>query len=451
MYRISQGKVGAGLSFLALALAVVHFPVPRAHAADESNREIARAYANFHLEQKDYPSAVRVLRDHIQGDPEDHGAWNVLGLAYLLANQPKYAADSFAGAARRTKGEQQAIYLYNHADALARAGDVAGARKSLESATLDDRVAPSARAAIEGLAAGQPLPPLRLGGEGAWRLLASVGSGYDTNVLLVSDSNLATAETTGTNTGFVTPALQLQYSKPGESRDFTFAGAASFTHQLKEEARTYNGLSSSLSADWAGGDDSDHPVTGFGDSLEVSYLNTNGFLFYNWTNSLRWRAALRHGPAAETELELPLRYQRFLVEDGDDLADDRTGFGVRPAVTHRRYFAPGYLTAQLIFEKHLAKGTNYRANGFTLPLSWTQRRLLGLWTVLEVEAGYVRYYASANDRTDKLGRASLTFTRRLARRIVATLDYTFRRSISTVDSAQYGKHALGLTVYYEIF
>jgi tetratricopeptide (TPR) repeat protein len=422
-----------------------------ARAADETNREIARTYANFHLSQRDLVSAVSGLREHIRSDPDDAGAWNLLGIVYLQASQPRYAADAFQGAVSRAGPEVRGIYLYNFADARARSGDLGAARTGLAQAAQDPRVATAAEAALVRLGSGAPLPPLKLTRPGHWRGSVSLSSGYDTNVLLSSDT--AVAEATGAASPSATTSVQAAHYKDHSERALLANGLASFTYHSDESARLYNSGYVAAGAEWAEGEDSrDRIGWAIGNELDVTFLNFNGFRFYNWNEGITPKLVIRHSPLHETELELPVRYQRFTVEDGSDLADDRTGFGVRPLVTYRRSVGPNLMTAGFQFEKHLARGTNYRANAFSVPLSWSQRQLFfGLWGLFELDLSHTRYYAADDDRTDRFAKAAVTLGRPLGGRWSGNLTYAFRRNLSSIGTYRYSKHLIALSVSHELF
>ncbi|MGE0616355.1 MAG: hypothetical protein AB7P04_12010 [Bacteriovoracia bacterium] len=428
---------------------VVFGVVGAASAADQTNREIVRTFANFYFQQGEYAQGQNYLMQYLETDAGDVGAWNLLGIFFAETNEFKKAQQAFYHAAKNSTGEDRGIYLYHYADALARNGDMNEAKKSLELARAYPTVTVAADAALDTLTAGKPLPDLELDKPGKWSVLGTLGTGYDTNVLLSSDTSLASTTTTNAASLFSSLTAQALYTKEvwgGRGNARTSAG---YTYYFSSDARTYNSLGVVLAADWG------RPLktlTGwtfsYGNEFSLNYLNYNGFRFYNWSDALSATAKLQIDLRSEVEFKLPLRYQKFKFDTGDDAADDRTGFALPVEVTYRRYVDANVLSAGLKYERLLASGANYRSHTFSLPLSWTRLLPWELYWGLGLEGARVTYPESSTGRADTYLRLSTSFTRVFSSELSGTLSYGFQRNISNVASAQYGKHAVSILVTY---
>ena len=424
-----------------------------AYAADETDREIARTYTIFYLHQKDYSSAMETLQEHLLADPEDSEGWNFLGLLNLESKKPAVAAEAFKKAAALAKTNLRGLYLYNQADALARAGDVKNAKVALQQAATESVVQASANDAIGKIRAGKPLPQVQINNPGTWKGSFAVQGGYDSNVLLFPTSVQATSVGTGSASPYLVPALQAGYRRDSGEKLLETNAVAAFTYMTKSTAQAFDNLYSSASVDWG-----DSPglaksvLTSFGDEAGLAYLNNNGFRFYDWSNTVRGRAIFWRTLSSQTELELPVVYQKFAVDIGDDPANDRSGVGVGPTLTHRHFFGANLVSAGFQYQKFFAKGVNYRANTFTLPVTYFRRNLLwGLNGTAGTEGSLINYTESTFGRRDKFMKFSVGLSQHFSGSWAMALDYSYRKNFSNIDAAQYDKHMVGLTVSYDLF
>lgn len=421
----------------------------------ETNREIIRTIANFHLEHQEFIPAQYLLAEHLREDARDAHAWNLLGLAYLGAKNLPQAAQSFYTASTTVTDAHKGIYLYNYADALIQSGDQHRAKTVLELASRESSVAEASRRAMEQLAPGRPLPTLELASEsqsGEWDSSLSVGSGYDSNVLLISNESIATVSRSNTASPFLSAQAKLEYSRAAGSGGIGIEGQAAFTYETNSAAQKFNTLYAAGELAWEGA----RPGPGGGfysrvaNSFDSSWLKSDGYKFYGLTEAIGWTGTLKHGRKAETILELPLRYQLFARDPGADAIDDRTGLGVRPAATHRLGFWRALFSASAQYERHLAHGSNYRAHSLLVPVSLTVPLI---WSVIgSVGAEWSRtFYSESNPvRRDTGLRSWLSFGRRFGSDFFAGLDYGYRKNDSNVESATYEKHSATLTVTYDL-
>lgn len=421
-----------------------------ARAADETNREIARTFAIHYIQQKELQSGWSVLRDHLEADPADAGAWNLLGLIYLEADQPAYALKALYRAVEKASqtDPERGIYLYNYADAAIRAGNETQARDLLVESASFPQTRATAKLALGELKAGNALPVFALESQSHWDASAAFLSGYDSNVLLFSDSTLSAQTASGAASPTLSALVQVQ-----NARSFAdWSWIASFTHYQAEEARQFNNFATSLNSEWGKENEEFAVFDGsLGNQFDLAFMNTNGFQFFNWTETLRWRGTLRHSLRAETEVALPLSYQKFLVEAGDDPFDDRTGWSVAPALVHSRTFGASRFSAGIRLEAQLPKGDNYRSFSFAMPMNFS-RTFGGSWgAAFSLEPQFANYVRSATARRDRGLKTGVALSRTFGDAISASLDYSFRRNISNVELATYSRHSLMLMVNYALF
>src|SRR5690349_21797722 len=100
------------LGFVVLGAALVG---SSAWAAQETNRELAKTFVNFYIQQHEYNSARKYLTNHLQSDPEDAWAWNMLGLTHVETKAYAKAVDAFGNAVKHCKDgdEKRPFYRYN--------------------------------------------------------------------------------------------------------------------------------------------------------------------------------------------------------------------------------------------------------------------------------------------------------------------------------------------------
>ena len=438
--------------FLVLAGFCMGFAGP-ARAADETNREIARTFANFHLQQKNLRPGWAVLRQHLESDPADVGAWNLLGLIYLEADQPSYAMKAFHNAIERgsTSDPERGIYLYNYADAANRAGRETQARDLLAQSAVHELSGAGAKLAMAELKSGAALPVLSLEAK-SWSGSATVFSGYDSNVLLFSDSVVSGGTATGTASPAVSTILQARHSRAFASQPLEAAISTGFTYYQASESRKFNNLLSAIALDWGADNDELAVFDGsVGTQLDLSFMNTNGFQFFNWSEALQWRGKLRHSLRAETEFAIPFTYYKFRVEEGDDPEDDRSGLGLAPSLTHSRQFGSSRISGGLRVETLFSRGDNYRSYSLAIPVS-VSRPVGAEWRLRALaEPQAASYSRSATGRRDRGIKFGLALARSFGSSFSATMDYSFRRNLSNVELATYAKHSLMLMVNYELF
>jgi hypothetical protein len=147
---------------------------------------------------------------------------------------------------------------------------------------------------------------------------------------------------------------------------------------------------------------------------------------------------------------VPVRYQAFATPT--DPANDRSGLGVRPRITYRTALGATHrLGIGARYDLTLAQGSNFKSNTLSPLLQWTWTGLpLRLSSNLNLEASLVTYTAASSARADKNLAADWSIGRPIGNKIFVSIDYAFRRNVSSLDAAQYTKHSGSLGVSYAL-
>ncbi len=415
----------------------------------KTNREVVRTYVKYYLRHQEYGEAIRALTEHVVFDAKDAGAWHLLGQAYMGSGENKRAIQTIGEALKYASEDTRGIFLYAYADALNRAGDSEKARATLLEAGQIVQVSESAGAALAVLKSGVALPSLKLAKPSLWKTNLGVGMGYDSNVLLNSDAVMATIKRSDTASPVLNVTGQVSNERPLHQGVFASRLVGGINGYSASAAQKYNALFASLGFDWAREPEADRVSFKLGNGFDINWLNSSGYKFFSWTDTIKPRVIYPHSKGGETEIELPIYYQRFTLDPGDLAANNRSGPGGRVGISHRRAFGSGLLSSGLRFERHFAQGANYRANTYAVPLSWSQPLVWGLAGSLVFEGAQVSYSESAPSRTDRSARFSLSLGRRFAQSVFGAIDVAAMRNTSTVMTARYTKLTAMLRVSYE--
>jgi tetratricopeptide (TPR) repeat protein len=424
-------------------------------ATDVTNREIARLYADAAIAEKDYAGAIRTLSEHVAADPEDGGAWHLLGVTQLLANQPERAIESFEKALPRVPEENRGITRYYLADAYSRKGDPSKSVELLRAAKEEEVSAWSAsRALADGLGTGAPLPEIVPGYPGGFDGSLWAGTAYDSNVLLASNDSLATISRSDVASPKFTVGGNAVYTKKGyRGGNLVALGGANFDAHTATNAQRLNSLGTNVGAEWARpASTSDGIVHSFGDDFGLNFLNNDGFSFYSWQDTLRWRGILQQGYGVETEFSAPVRYQKYASPAAQSPDDERTGVAVGAEVAQRRQYRDRTGSIGLAAERAFTRGKNYRSWTFNLPIGWRDPSLpfWGLGLRANLVPSIVRYPSSTNSRHDFNVTGTLSLTKPVRERTTAALNYIYVTNPSNLTAATYQKHTIGLQVIYAI-
>lgn len=456
---------GSGLNGLGLLLqmAVLLFASAQVKAAGsnggrEANRELSDAVAKFLIKEGNFEAAGKHLEKHLAQDATDAKAWNTLGLVRMQQQSWREAGTDFAKAAEYTaSAEERAVYLYNKADAASRAGEEEQSRRDLELAgrsAQEGLVSQQILRARNVLKAGQPLPPLRFQPEPERKNLSgslSVKSGYDTNTVLLPDSQGGKPSPASP---FVTPTAQGDFSTEIARGRFGARLVGSFTDYTLKDAKTSNSVYLSEGLEWGPRVPASQKFSfTIGNRNDITFVNTTGKMqLFGVTNTSSLNGTYRLAKNETIQLELPAAYQMYPGVPSIDVVDDRGGWLFGPSLMYRRKFGVTSVNGGALFERQQARGDNYKMNGAGLlfgvsrPLPWNFNGRLGTGVTREF------YPFSRSLRQDIKYDGSLELSRPLpwTKKMTGSLVYVYGRAISTVESANYHRNNIFLQVSYAL-
>lgn len=433
--------------FLFLATA---FAEPVAKTRIDVNREVAQTYASVYFEVGDFARAERVLTEQLQADPKDGESWNLLGLAQLERGSLTQALFSFSQAVLYSKGETKRTALYNMADVQNRGRREDEARQTLTRLMRIPGAEPAARHALKEMQLGKALPSYADDRRKRESLSMTLGSGYDSNVLLFSESTLKPSDITQAGSAYVAPSLQYARIDSLGRKDLETRALASYTNYLDSASSSFNSLYGRLEAQVGSvGEERLGYHDAIGASFDATALNTNGALgLFNAVGGLKYKAILRSERTWEWWFEAPVRYQYFRGEVAGE--DVRSGPGGQISIGQRRVIGPVILFVKALGDFVLTTGDNFKAWSFGVPLTFAiPLASLGMAVQTGADFLYTDYYKSSSDRADTSYGAFLGVSRPLGGGIQGMLEYRFRRNASTLDIATYRKHQIGLYLTYD--
>jgi len=420
---------------LILAIWIAALAVSPAFAAEESDRELVQTYVNFYLSSKDTVSAQRALEDHLASDPQDSAAWNTLGLLHQREKRVPEALKAFQKAATP-------IAQYNAADTLVQASQTEESQELLKKISEDPAVGRAARQALKEMVAGQSLPALYLEEPMQLNFSGSLGVGNDSNVLMTADSLLSTQEASGTGSLVVTPGILVKgYKSYGK---LAIAGRfdSGFAHHLNAPTQTLNAWVNNLYLDFQ--------PWNLELNTNLSFLNTNGFGFYNFTPTLAWHTTQDISRHANITLSLPVRYAVFAGSGSSDPEDSRTGIALSPQGTYKTRCDSMDASIGMQLDWQFTGGANFRAMAYRLPMQLNKFKFFGPNQLhFGVEPALVLFPSAAVARRDVALNLSLGISRALAPRLMGQLKADFTRNASTLATAQYSRAVIGLVVNYD--
>lgn len=423
----------------------------------DTNREVVRTYARIYLEQKEFDRAESSLTEYLAQEGGDGNLWNLLGLTQMEQRKYSQACYAFQKATNTfTQAEDQIYAMYNFADCLNRGSRSQEARAVLiKLKERENGLSDSATSAIQlmdvGLVQnGTPLPPYRRHGRGQWRLSAAIGSGFDSNVLLVEEAVASQTAVSDRGSFFVTPAFQVGYLGRAFNKNFDSRYLVSFTDYLNPNTSNFNTLFNRLDFLLNDGDDR------YGVFTDVMLMNRNPFQLYNYDVGLTWMRVRVLDDYRALIYEFPVRYQKFLLDSNTSADNDRTGFDAQGKVSYRVIYSDlESLTLQTNGEIQYSTGKNYRLAAIRCPVTWVTKlpffySTLGVLNTIGGEVDGVFYFSNDYSRKDLFAKASFGVQKRFAETWGTSLDYSYQKNFSNVDAAKYSKAVISFAINKEL-
>jgi hypothetical protein len=191
----------------------------------------------------------------------------------------------------------------------------------------------------------------------------------------------------------------------------------------------------------------------FGDAF---LLNRSSFDLYSWEGGLMWSLFREDQSSRTTLIEIPLQYQKFILAEGVDAVNDRTGADLKVRFYRRWFRNDGEnLLLGAILDLQYANGSNYRMAGFSFPASAAVSlplfRKLGILNTFGLELRGQYFPESDSGRRDLWGRFSTGLSRPLGNKWSLSVDFSGQRNISTVAAARYTKNVVFMQLSAQIF
>jgi|GEM_PF-4830440 len=426
------------------------------HAAAEStgrtraevNQEVVRTYADVYLEQRDYLRAEDVIAQYLflSNEKGEEDLW--LQLADIRMIEEKFT-DACASYFKASEAKEKSIRLqalYGYAHCLNRVQRGVDSKKVLDILIREEVPEGNAGAQVLSMMEsgfvrpGEAFPPYSKKLRGLWRISGAVSGGYDTNVLLLADSIAAGTPASGKASAYIAPALQL--GRVGRIFDDTFDSrfVSVYTHYLNSEVSAFN--SSYNRMDFQVGS----RQVRWGVFADGFFLNRSPFQLYSWTGGLSWALKREHTATESTTLEIPLQYQSFTLDAGDNR---RTGGDAKIRLTRRWSSGPGeLLSLQMNVDSQFTLGKNYRLVGIGLPAFYMRPTpvlgALGFLSTFSAELLGQVYYQSDVKRRDLLMRAGTGILVSVGGNWNLSADVTVQKNLSSFELARFSKEIISI-------
>lgn len=421
-------------------------------------REVAHAWAKHYLETQKLETASTHLRGHLKQDPEDAEGHYLLGITHRLMSNWQKAEDALGSAARLQTGVDRGATLYLLADTQIRSGNVSKAILTLEEVAKVPGLRNSAKKAAQGAEVGEPLPPLDLDRSEAsgseyrspWRSSLSVATGYDSNVLLLPDS-----QTAGLNpsTTMVTTGLQVGYSDKLFDQDFGLDLSASYSRNLTEAAVTFDNIPVNLGAEWRlPGKWNRKREAVLMPSVSTTFVNTAGMTLFSTSAGMGYKFNVLNSGGHLVDFALPLTHNWYPGVVVTSTADDRTGFSVAPGLSHQHGLLGFTATQALSYTHQFAKGQNFVSSNFNAQATLAREIGMDVAATLSASASKTSYPQNTTGRSETRYNLGVDFARSFKAFVPlrGSLSYGMENNSSTIEAASYFKHSAILKVNYEI-
>ena len=422
-----------------------------AAADDETNRELARTYANFYIRQKDFKQAQTSLASHLEQDPADTEAWNLMGLASMEIQDFNQAKQAFYKASADLNAESRGIYLYHYADVLARSGDAEKAKDALVLAAQFENVKESAKIAMKELKANEKLPKLYLTQKSRWYRQVSISSGYDTNVMMAPNTTLANLSQSDIASPNVMAMAKWGFVKSRFTREFESSLLSAFSYQTNPAAYQFTSLYGAFNAEYReNGDEFAKIYWAAPGKADIALLNTSGLQVFNWNGTFNPKVGYRLNGTDRMELEVLGAYRYFMLASGYDAVNNRTGFAMGGTLTYRSYLGAWEYSVGAKFDRQFATGSNFNSMSYLIPIQFTSPILF--WSSrlsFKADVGVNSYPYSSYSRQDTVVNPSAIIFRKFGKDWTMTGTLGTLWNMSNVTFADYKKYYVTLMAGYE--
>ncbi len=420
------------------------------------NREVIQTFAKIYSEQKSYDKAEQVITDYLVLEKDQDGAlWVQLGEVQMEQKKFPQACQSFQAGLAGLKESADRVYAnYSLANCYNRGGRTDEAKRILTRTSLEaSGLTNSAEQALQLLnsgviKSGDNLPAYKLKGRSPFRLSAALGTGYDTNVLLVEEDVAKGSTSSDLASFFISPVIQVGYTGRAFKDAFDSRFYSTFTDYTNSAVSSFNSLYNRVDFSFGSG-----PVRWglFGDTL---FINRSPFNLYSYESGVSWTFLKEVTGEKSTTFEVPLQFQKYILTSGTAAVNDRTGGDVKFILTKRWMKSDqDLLSLQMGMDGQYTTGSNYRLLGFMLPAFWMTSlpgvRGLGLLNTFGAELKGQYYLNSDASRRDLWMKLSAGLAKTFNRNWNVSLDYSGQKNISTVSSARFSKGIIALQLSHD--
>ena len=429
-------------------------PAPEKTKAD-TNREVIGTYARIYLEAQEYARAEQMISEYLILDSVDGNLWILLGETQIKAHKLSQACFSFQKAAALYQDRENKLYAsYLFADCLNQGGRSEEAKVVLKQMIPDQGDLTTApqdalnQMKVGTIRSGQALPDFRRRSRGKWRVSAAIGTGFDSNVLLVDEDVMNNTSVSDRGSFFVTPAVQVGYLGDAFGTAFDSRYISSFTDYLNSEVQSFNSFYQRADLSFGSG-----PIRwgAFGDML---FLNRDPFQVYDWELGGSY-LNIRHATANYVMTwEIPIKFQKYTLDSNTGSDNDRTGEDMQFKATMRWIKDTNeFFNLQAIADAQYTLGSNYRLVGLDVPALYLTRipgfSSLGLVNTFTAEAQVQYYLDSDTTRRDLLLKADVGLLKSVGSGLNLTLDYGYQMNLSSVTDARYNKNVVSLQLAHD--
>lgn len=429
-------------------------------AALESDREVVQTIAHSLLHLQKSEAARDLLMEHLQEDPRDAQSWKLLGFLYLERKSGGEAFQAFAQSAKNALGTQKAVAIYHQARAAQLMGKLPQAQSLLASIQETRALRASVRQAQADLRAGDSISDLQLTPPLSGRLVLGLQSGFDNNVLLMSDSTLLSASQTETQS-VVTHGSALGSLRIPTLTQFEIhiSGGSQFLFPWSSATQAFRGILPTLDVGGTWKRSVDPRASFLAKNLEhglrlhsdLLFLNTDGLSFFFTQGSLHHEAELRLHPRWKLHSEFTVRYQKFALVSGQTEDTDRSGPGIRGRLTGDFLGSFGRLSLGVEAEIHQALGTQYRSRTLS-PVLQAQLQLPAAFSLIpELAYAYTPFPVSSSLRVDHHLRIQALLSKAFGESLSVSFSWLSQFQTSNLDAANYKRHQGLLGIQYAIF
>lgn len=455
----NQGKEGyiikrAG-GWIPFFVAVLTLKLTLAIANEPANREWARVQAQHALASDQPADAIEILKEHVNSDPTDFEAWNLLGLVQTQTGAFEDAIHSFTEALNSPTSEKTPIYRYNLADAFSRLGKVTKAREALTDVYKNELYRDQAYRAFQILQPKRPLPPLRLQAAPPpseshdWTGVLIAGGGYDTNVSVSNDRELLAGVST------ISPVLRLgglaRYSRAMQS-ELNLQASTMLSYPTHSSVRNLSSLTMQAEVNWRSRpwqNSFDHFfVTTISDQFGLSYLDLTHPSLFNWQNSFMGSGDFGISDTFALSPSVGFRYQGYPPIASSPSGTDRTGLAPAAGINLKYIKNDIKLTIGSFYERLGARDSAWNSTQILFPVRLETPLPWNAAGKAEFSWGNTNYPNYPNSRNDHPLQFGYSIIRRVGTQGMLMLQYELNKATSTYDLAAYTRHTFFTMIGY---